>query len=115
MMPMADFAFYTDVYMGELIPEKAFPGMALRASEYLQRLQRIYRVSVPGEESLKMAVCAVAESLYAASKRRGGVTAATVGQVSVRYEGSDRADKTLQRELYEKASIYLDIFRGVGE
>ena len=76
---MADFTFYTDVYMGELIPEKAFPGMALRAQEYLQRLQRIYQVSVPGEDSLKMAVCAVAEAIFAHSKRRGGVTAASVG------------------------------------
>lgn len=114
MMPMADFAFYTDVYMGELIPEKSFAGMALRANEYLQRLQRVYQVSVPGEESLKMAVCAVAEAIYAASKRRGGVTAASVGQVSVHYESGDRADRALQRELYEKASIYLDICRGVG-
>ena len=112
-MPMADFAFYKDVYMGDLIPEKAFPGMALRAQEYLQRLQRIYRVTAAGEESLKMAVCAVAEAIYAHSKRRGGVTAASVGQVSVRYEGSDRSDRSLQRELYDKASIYLDIFRGV--
>ena len=110
---MADFAFYTDVYMGELIPEKAVPGMALRAREYLQRLQRIYRVSVPGEDSLKMAVCAVAEAIFAHSKRRGGGTAASVGQVSVRYDLSDRADTVLQRQLYEKASIYLDICRGV--
>ena len=110
---MADFTFYTDVYMGELIPEKAFPGMALRAQEYLQRLQRIYRVSVPGEDSLKMAVCAVAEAIFAHSKHRGGVTAASVGQVSVRYDLSDRADTVLQRQLYEKASIYLDICRGV--
>lgn len=110
---MTDFTFYTDVYMGELIPEKAFPGMALRAREYLQRLQRIYQVSVPGEDSLKMAVCAVAEAIFAHSKRRGGVTAASVGQVSVRYDLSDRADTVLQRQLYEKASIYLDICRGV--
>ena len=113
-MPMADFAFYRDVYMGELIPEKAFPGIALRAREYLQWLQRIYQVNVSGEESFKMAVCAVAETIFAHSKRRGGVSAATVGQVSVRYEGSDRMDKALQRELYEKASIYLEISRGVG-
>ena len=112
-MPMADFEFYRNVYMGDLIPEKAFSGMALRAGEYLQRLQRIYRVTVPGEESLKMAVCAVAEAIFAHSKRRGGVTAASVGQVSVRYEGSDRGDALLHRELYEKASIYLDIYRGV--
>ena len=112
-MPMEDFTFYRDVYMGELIPEKAFPGMALRAREYLQRLQRIYQVNVSGEESFKMAVCAVAETVFAHSKRRGGVTAASVGQVSVRYEGGDRTERSLQRELYDKASIYLDIFRGV--
>lgn len=112
-MPMADFAFYTDVYLGCAIPEKAFPGMALRAREALGRFQNIYRVSVPGEDSLKMAICAMAESIYAASKRRGGVTAASVGEISVRYEGAEATGKSLQRELYEKASIYLDICRGV--
>ena len=111
---MADYAFYTDVYFGCAIPEKAFAGMALRAGEILSRFQRIYQVSVPGEDSLKMAICAMAESLYAHSKRRGGVTGATVGETSVRYESGERADKQLNRELYEKASIYLEISRGVG-
>ena len=64
-MPMADYAFYTDVYLGSAIPEKAFPGMALRAREVLNRFQRSYQVTVPGEDSLKMAICAMAESLYA--------------------------------------------------
>lgn len=112
-MPMADYAFYTDVYFGCAIPEKAFTGMAMRAREALERFQRIYQVTVPGEDSLKMAICAMAESLYAASKRRGGLTSASVGEVSVRYEGAEATGKSLQRELYEKASIYLDICRGV--
>ncbi len=111
---MADYAFYTDVYFGSAIPEKAFTGMAYRARETLSRFQRIYRVEVPGEDSLKMAICAMAEAIYAHSKRRGGVTAATVGEASVRYENSDRAERQLRRELYEQASIYLDISRGVG-
>ena len=113
-MAMADFAYYKDTYLGTAIPEKAFPGMAKRAEEALQRLQRIYQVNASGEESFKMAVCAVAETIFAHSKRRGGVSAATVGQVSVHYAGGDRMDKALQRELYEKASIYLEISRGVG-
>ena len=113
-MIMADFSFYTDVYLGSAIPEKAFPGMAQRARESLTRLQRIYQVTVPGEDSLKMAICAMAEALYAHAKRRGGVTSASVGEVSVRYESGERAERLLQRELYEKASIYLDISRGVG-
>ena len=112
-MPMADFAFYTDVYLGSAIPEKAFCSMAQRANEILLRFCRIYRVSVPGEDSRKLAVCAMAESLYAHSKRRGGISAASVGEVSVHYEGGAQADRQLNRELYEKASIYLDICRGV--
>ena len=110
---MTDYAFYTDVYLGSAIPEKAFPGMALRAGEVLEKFRRSYRMAVSGEDSRKMAICAMAESLYAASKRRGGVTAAAVGEVSVRYEGGESAARSLNRELYEKASIYLDISRGV--
>lgn len=111
---MADYRFYTDVYFGSLIPEKAFPEMALRAREHLARLQNRYRVTVSGEDSLTMAVCAMAESLYAHSKRRGGITGASLGDVSVRYGNGADSDRQLRRELYEKASIYLDIYRGVG-
>ena len=114
-MPMADFAYYKDTYLGTAIPEKAFPGMANRAEDVLQRLQRIYQVTIPGEESRKMAIGAMAEAAYAASKRRSGVTAASVGEVSVHYGNSQDADKALQRQLYEKASIYLEISRGVEE
>ena len=114
-MPMADFAYYTDAYLGTAIPEKAFPGMACRAEEALQRLQRIYQVKVPGEDSRKMAICAMAEACYAASKRRSGVTSASVGEVSVHYGNSESSDKALQRQLYEKASVYLEISRGVGK
>ena len=111
---MADYDFYTDVYLGNLIPEKAFPEMAMRAGEHLARIQRNYRVRISGTDSLKMAVCAMAETLYAHAKRRGGVVAASAGEVSVRYESSESGRKSLLGELYEKASIYLEISRGVG-
>ena len=42
-----------------------------------------------------------------------GFSAATVGGVSVRYDQTEEADRRLARELYRKASIYLDIYRGV--
>ena len=112
---MADFAFYTDVYLGSLIPAKAFPEFSLRAKEELEKLQRNYRVASSGEDSLRMAVCAMAETLYAHGKRRGGVVAATMGETSVRYEQGKSAERSLTHELYRKASIYLDISRGVGE
>ena len=110
---MADFGFYRDVFLGELIPEKSFASLARRAREVLQQFERVYRVHVPGEDSYRMAICAMAETLYAYSKRKAGMTSATVGEVSVRYEGGDNSQRSLQRELYRKASIYLDITRGV--
>ena len=111
---MVDYDFYADVYLGSLIPEKAFPEMAMRAGEHLARIQRNYRVTAAGSDSLHMAICAMAETLYAHAKRRGGVAAASAGEVSVRYETGESAGKSLKRELYEKASIYLEISRGVG-
>ena len=111
---MADHAFYVDCYLGSLIPEKAFAACAARAQAALDRFKRSYQVVSSGPEAEKMAVCAMAEAVYAAKKNRGGVSSATVGNVSVHYAGSESEDRLLWRELYEQASIYLDIYRGVG-
>lgn len=106
---MADYEFYVNHYLGSAIPEKAFAGMAAQAQRYLDRIKRTCRVESSGVETENMAVCAMAESLWC--NRNKGLSSATVGSVSVRYD-TDR--KALSRELYEKASIYLDIYRGVG-
>ena len=106
---MADYEFYVNHYLGSAIPEKAFAGMAAQAQRYLEKIRRTCRVESSGAESESMAVCAMAESLW--SNRNKGLSSATVGSVSVRYD-TDR--KALSRELHEKASIYLDIYRGVG-
>ena len=109
---MVDYEFYTNVYLGTLIPQKAFGGMAARAKEALEHFRNVYRVVSDGPETEKLAVCAMAESIYTAKQRRSGVSAASVGNVSVRYESSASANRALWRELYEKAAIYLDIYRG---
>ena len=111
---MVDFQFYTQIYLGDRIPMQVFDRYAKRAEEELNRIQRLYQVTVPGSDSRDLAICAMAETLYDHSKRRGGITAASAGQVSVRYDNTDTADRQLRRELYEKAAIYLDIYRGVG-
>lgn len=110
---MVTFAFYTDSYLGSSLPEKAFSGLAARAEEALRRFERIYRVEGDAV-SRDMAVCAMAEAICAFDRRRGGITAETVGSVQRRYESGESPDKALRRELYNKASIYLDIHRGVG-
>lgn len=107
---MVDFDFYANTYLGSAIPEKAFSAMALRATQALNDFRRSYQILPTDSISEKMALCAMAEVFYGASRQSPGVTAATVGSVSVRY-GAD-ASRSLQRKLLEQAKIYLDIYRG---
>lgn len=108
---MVDHRFYTQQYLGSLIPEKSFDEAAARATDALARFKRIYQVGSTGTVAENMALCAMAESVYMNAKRSRGITSASVGNASVRY-GSQ--PKSLNRQLLEKAAIYLDIRRGVG-
>lgn len=110
---MIDYDFYVNDYLGSAIPEKSFSGVAARAAEGLERLKRRYRVLPTDEMSEKMALCAMAEALYHHKNRKAGVTSATVGGVSVRYESA--GTKKLQQQLLEQARIYLDIYRGTKQ
>lgn len=105
---MIDYDFYVNSYLGSAIPEKSFSGVAARAADALAALRRRYRVVGGDGVSEKMALCAMAETLYSYSGRKAGVTSATVGGVSVRYEG----ESCLQKELLQQARIYLDLYRG---
>lgn len=107
---MVDFDFYANTYLGSAIAEKAFPAMALRAAEALAGFRRDYQILPTDGVSEKMALCAMAEVFYSERCHQGGVTAATVGSVSVHY-GTDTA-RSLKRKLLEQAKIYLDIYRG---
>lgn len=107
---MVDYGFYTDTYLGQQIPLSAFPEAMQRAKDALAHFARIYRITAAGEVAQNMALCAMAESIYSASHRRGDITAATVGNLSVRYA----QPPSLNHELLKKAAIYLDIRRGVG-
>ena len=102
---MVDYGFYTNDYLGSVIPEKAFSGVAAQAQRYLDKFKRVYRVASSGQQAENLAVCAMAETLW--DNRNSGLFSASGSSVS--------AGKTsLKRELFEKASIYLDIYRGVG-
>ena len=111
---MVSYDFYVSDYLGSLIPEKAFASAATQAEAVLASFARKYRVTQGAEESRKLAVCSMAEAIYTASKRNSGMSAATVGSVSVRYESQESAKKALLRELYQRACIYLDIYRGTS-
>ena len=104
---MVSYDFYVNTYMGSAVPEQAVEAAAARAREALEYLCRVCRVE-GGEEAKAMAICAMAEAVHAYAGRNG-VVSSTVGEVSVRYSQQD----SLQSELYHRAGIYLDIYRGI--
>ena len=108
---MVDYSYYTQEYLGVQIPQKQFDRCLARAKEALAAMERCYTVA-GGTEERRLALCAMAETVYEAEHRRG-VVSATVGSVSVRY--GESGARQLWRELYDKAAIYLEIRRGVGQ
>lgn len=107
---MVDYEFYVNTYLGSAIPETAFPGAMERAARALTRFKRIYHVTA-SPDGEKLALCAMAEEVYADSLRPREVESTTMGHVSVRYRQGKEA---LERALYRQALLYLDIYRGVG-
>jgi len=108
------YEFYKDSYLGSAIPENAFSGVAARGAAALQKMKRIYEIRSGGEMAEKLAVCAMAEAIYQHTDGKQEVLQATVGEVSVRYSDPGEEKKNLSRELYRRACIYLDIYRGVA-
>ncbi len=108
---MVDYDFYVNTYLGSAIPETAFSGAAERAARALTRFKRLYQVTASGDGE-KLALCAMAEEVYADACRPRDVESTTMGQVSVRYAQGEK--RRLERRLYEQALLYLDIYRGVG-
>ena len=118
---MVKFDFYKGIYQGSSIAESDWPAFVARADEQLKRYKRIYTVTAPEENSEAMAVCAMADALAyftAAQNGMGAVTSASIGSVSVNYGNAanavDLSPKGQAKELYRCASMYLEIYRGVG-
>ena len=111
---MADYNFYVNQYKGNLIPQDALEAALAQAQRALDRMKRIYRVRPAVEDGEDLALCAMADALYAAGSRNPCVSAAAVGSVSVRYEDAAGTRKALTQTLYDCAQRYLDVYRGVG-
>ena len=122
---MVNHEFYKSRYRGNSIPEREWPVFEAKAAARLARYKRIYTVTVPeGEpDAESMAVCAMADALAyftAVQNGAGGpVASASIGSVSVSYAGAsggavDLSAKGQERELYRCATLYLEIYRGVG-
>jgi hypothetical protein len=118
---MVSYGFYVSTYLGSSITEDAFPALAARAQAKLNAYKRKYTVTAASDEAEAMAVCAMAEVLDyfdAAQNGAGAISSASIGSVSVSYGNTANAvDLSLrgqERQLYNAACVYLDIYRGVG-
>ena len=120
-----DYEFYRSRYNGGSIPYDNWQEYSTRAEAILYRYKRIYTVTVPQEEpdGEKLAVCAMAEALHSfdliANGEGGPVQSASIGSVSTSFgaSGADAVDVSpagQAKEMYRCASLYLDIYRGVG-
>lgn len=120
-----DYEFYRSRYNGGSIPYDNWQEYSTRAEAILYRYKRIYTVTVPDyePEAEKLAVCAMAEALHSfdliANGEGGPVQSASIGSVSTSFGASsadsvDMSPAGQAKELYRCASMYLDIYRGVG-
>ena len=113
-MEHVTYQFYVDTFHGGAISKEEWPAVEREAGATIKRYQRIYTVTETGENSLQMAVCAVAEVLYSYAQTSGGVSSASIGSVSVSYGNTSESRKEQARECYNAARTYLDIYRGVS-
>lgn len=111
---MADYAFYTSTYLGGSIPEADFPRLAKRAGEQLSKYKRLYIVTAPEANSEDMATCAMADALYYFETAQNTPQSSSIGSVSSNRGTVDTSQAAQAKEMFLCASLYLDIYRGVG-
>ena len=120
----ADYAFYEEVYHGDLLTEEEFPKYAERADVWLteRTMGRCSRpcLSEMVQLSLKKAECAVADALKRsadAEEADPSVQKETVGDYSVTYRSSSDLDRDTAARVSDLITRYLAysglLFRGV--
>lgn len=127
MAALADYEFYTDTYKGALISAADFDRYALDASTEVE-CQTFERASaiidagteLPLIEKIKMATCAVAETLFRQDNDASGAAAIaseSVGNYSVSYALAADASMTKAQKIESVLRRYLGntglMYRGV--
>lgn len=111
-MIRADYDYYSNIYRGNIIPQSGFKKYIRKAQSCVDGL--IFGRN-PGdrEESVKLAICNVAELLYL-DESRFGISAENADGYSVTYSGGD-----IEKSVYDAAAVYLAdsglMYAGAGE
>ena len=111
MTSYADYAFYTDKFLGKKIPAEEFGYYALLATQYINSVTFDRIVGEP-IEAVKMACCAVAENYFSAgqssAKAASGIASEKVGSYSVSYAtASKETANVASNQLYNSAKLWL--------
>lgn len=110
----ADYGFYRDHYLGQVIPEPAFDALSLKATYFINMVtfHRIDPENIP--DQAKMAVCAAAEVILK-HEESGGKSSESVGKLSITYD----TRKTEEKKMYAAIQPYLAntglLYCGVGK
>ena len=109
-MAYADYTFYTASYLGDAIAQANFARLALRASSVIDQVtyDRAAGIVTAGTDTttinkIKMATCAVAETVQRLEASGGAVTSERIGSHSVSYA----AAKSERAQIVEAAKPYL--------
>lgn len=85
-MAYATYSDYTTTYKGNIIPSSDFDRLALRASEFIDRVTNNQAAtSTTYTDKIKMATCAVAEVVHQFGDTMGKTSESVSGQ-SVSYD-----------------------------
>lgn len=107
-----DYDYYSNIYRGSIIPSEEFVKHICKAEYYVDSL--IFgRNPEEHTESVKLAVCNVAELFYIDESRQG-ISAENVDGYSVSYSGGD-----VEKSAYDAVLVYLAdsglMYAGAGE
>lgn len=108
---LADYPFYTGAYHGALIAENDWPAAEREAEAYLRRLT-FGRLGPDGApDSVRMAVCAVAEAVQRHSAglaaRADGVKSENTDGYGVTWEDGAAGAARYEAERLAAADLYL--------
>ena len=123
-MSYADFAYYSEVYGGSLIPQDKFSSLAEKASDRIDaatfgRLEN--GVPEEYEKNVKRCCCELAENIYNYSALSdgssiagaGSVASENIGKYSVTYRSGTEQISTISAQLHGENSGLEDIYKNI--
>lgn len=117
-MAYADYDFYKNTYHGNTIAPEAWLALAITASAYIDQITFCrLKDTAKVPDSVRMAVCAVAEAYYAYQPKTDGIKSETVDGYNVTYEDGNTRGEQRRAALMQAADLFLprcDPLRFVG-